>query len=256
LGQLQDLVFGHWVDWIGPAHHRTPLVRAIAILAAGAIGAALVFGPRLEADEREPLRCCAGLGLIPILALVAGSIAVRPMFAIRYVAPSVAVMVLLVAGLLSYLSPRTFRLSTVAIVTALVCLFPYYPWYEPWRDIARFVSNGDPTEPVFFEAGFVDSDEPLSNRNAGFPHGYFRVPFEYYFSGTNPRRVIDPSRPAEARQTITGVAIDHGAWLITGFTNEKARAEMPTGCFDVDKKAVCSYAALYHIVPIANCPRH
>ena len=250
-GQIHGLIFGHWVDWIGPAHHQRPLFKASVILAAGSITALLLFAPAIEGDEREPLRWCAAAGLIPIVALAAGSLAIRPMFAIRYVAPSVAVTVMLVAGSLGHLSERAFRLSSVIIITGLVCLLPFYPRYEPWRDTAALVAKGAPTEPVFFEAGFVASDEPIANAKEGFPQGYFRVPFDYYYSGSNPRRVIDPSQAALARETIARAAtVNSGAWLVSGFTEQKAQAELPAGCFRVEKKASCSYAALYHVTPL------
>ncbi len=81
------------------------------------------------------------------------------------------------------------------------------------------------------------------------------MPFDRYFTGPNPRPVIDPSKPAQARQSIAHAATAaNGAWLITGFGDQKARGELPAHCFSVEKNQVESYYAhLYHVVPIANC---
>ena len=252
--QLSQYVYGHWVDWIGPAHQTSPLGKAAAFLGAAIIAAGLIFGPRVEADEREPLRWCAGIGLIPIAALIAGSIVLRPMFAVRYVAPSVAMLVLLLTAVLASLGIKWFQLTTFGIAAFLVFLFPRYRWCDPWRDMARIVAGGSPVEPVFFESGYVASTAAETNPEKGFPQGFFRVPFERYFSGPNPRLVIDPSAPAAARQAIGGAAAaNRGAWLVTGFGDEKARAELPADCFRVEKEVACDYAALYHVAPISGC---
>jgi hypothetical protein len=251
--QVAQLIFGHWVDWIGPAH-RTGLMRKItAVIAAVFVMASFTFGPRMEPDNREPIRWCAALALIPVSALAAGSIVIRPMFTIRYVAPCGAFMTLLVARFLWSFGERGFRLATVAVVTALVCLLPHYPWYEPWPDITRLVSGGPPRAPVFFESGFVGSNEAESNPEEGFPNGYFRVPFDRYFSGPNPRRVIDPSRPAADRQAVAAAAAEaKAAWLVSGFGAETARAELPEKCYKVELKITSEYTRLYQVVPSAG----
>jgi hypothetical protein len=252
--QIHGLIAGHWVDWIGPAHRTSPIRRAVTLIIAAALSAMLAFGPRVETDEREPIRWCAAIGLIPIIALVAGSIAIRPMFTIRYVAPSCAVLILLLGALLARLRQRRFRLATAGIATFLVCLFPYYPWKDSWRDMARVVSLGPPGEPVFFESGYVFSAADQDDPQQGFPQGFFRVPFDWYFSGANPRMTIDPSAPAAARQIMAAAATaNHGAWLVSGLSDEKARAEMPADCFEIEKNAGSSYANLYHLVPFAGC---
>ncbi len=256
VSQVSRYIYGHWVDWIGPARPVSTARKAAVFGAAAVGGLLLVFAPRLETDEHEPVRWCVALSLLPIGALAAGSAAIRPMFDIRYVAPSAAMLVLVVAHLLSRLPGRWFSLSAFGIASFLFFLLPYYPRYEPWRDAAGMVAGGSPTEPVFFESGYVGSTAAESDPDLGFPQGFFRVPFERYFTGPNPRRVIDPSAPQAARKLIAAAALaNHGAWLVSGLSEAKARAEMPTQCFTIDKKASSNYANLYHVVPVASCSK-
>ena len=253
--QVDAFITGHRLDWIGAVHHTTETRKAAAIGAGAAVMAVLAFGPRVETESAQPIRWCGAISVIPIAALVAGSIAIRPMFSIRYVAPSAALFTLLIARMLACLRERTFRLATAGIATCLVCLLPYYPWYDAWRDMARAIERGAASEPVFFESGYYGSDASETKPDDSFPQGFLRVPFDRYFTGPNPRPVIDPSKPAQARQSIANAATAaNGAWLITGFGDQKARAELPAHCFSVEKNQVESYYAhLYHVVPIANC---
>ncbi len=248
--QAYQYLYGHWLDWIGPARRTSPVLKAAALIIASILIAGIISGPRLERDEHEPIRWCAAIGILPIIALAAGSIAIRPMFTVRYIAPSLAVLTLLLARLLGSLSQRTFRLATVGIATFLLSLLPYYPWHDPWRDVARIVTAASPVEPVFFESGYEASTAP-SRPDQGFPEGFLRVPFDRYFSGANPRMTVDPSAPEAARRTIANAAANGGAWLVSGLTEQKARAELPAGCFRIDKKAGSDHAALYHIAPLA-----
>jgi hypothetical protein len=252
--QVSAYIYGHWVDWIGPAHPVSPARKAAVFFAAALFAGLLTLGPRLENDKREPLRWCVVVGLLPIGALVAGSFAIRPMFDIRYVAPAAAMLVLAIARLLALLPGRSFSLSVFGISCLLFFMLPYYPRYDPWRDMARQVSHGSPTEPVFFESGYVDSTVAETNPQRGFPQGFFRVPFDRYFEGPNPRVVIDPSAPRQARRAIAAAAEhNHGAWLVSGLKERRARAEMPTECFKIDKMAGSNYANLYQITPLAAC---
>jgi hypothetical protein len=253
-GQVSRYINGHWVDWIGPAHPVSPVRKATVFFTAALFAAVLTFTPRVEGDEREPLRWCAALSLLPIGALWAGSIAIRPMFDIRYVAPAAAMLALVLARLLSVLPGRSFSLAVFAIACSLFFMLPYYPRYEPWREMAGQVSNGSAAEPVFFESGYVDSTVAETNPQMGFPEGFFRVPFDRYFTRSNPRLVIDPSAPLAARRTIAKAAIAyHGAWLISGLKDAKARAEMPRDCFLIENKTHSNYADLYHVVPTTPC---
>ncbi len=249
--QMNTVVRGHLYDWMGYAG-QTPLsYRALACAAGAAAIGALAFAPRLERDDREPIRWCAGIALIPAVLLLAGSVVVRPMFAIRYVSPSVAIAFLLLARGLAALGARAFRLSTVGIAAFMAFLYPCYGWYEPWRDIARIVASGSPEEPVFFEPIFTDSNDPLTDHGQGFPQGFLRPAFDHYFSGPNPRRAVDPSRPEQARRIIAqAAAAARGAWLVTTSDEQTARAELPTDCFRVERAAAGHDATLLHITPL------
>ncbi len=81
MNQSHQLVSGHWLDWMGTAHY-SPAVRALAGLAAAALGLALIFAPALESRD-EPLRWMVAWSVLPIAALLLGSILIRPMFTPR-----------------------------------------------------------------------------------------------------------------------------------------------------------------------------
>ncbi len=107
--QVHELIFGHWVDWIGPAHQSNLAGRVAILVTAGMIVGVIAFGRRIETGEREPTRWCAALCFIPITVLAAASLAIRPMFTMRYVAPSWAMLTLLLVALLARLGGRKFR---------------------------------------------------------------------------------------------------------------------------------------------------
>jgi uncharacterized membrane protein len=251
LGQLSELVTNHWVDWIGFAHQGSAGGKAAALIGAGVLVGILVAGSPLEREDEEPLRWCAAIAILPPALLLAGSIAVRPMFAIRYVSPSVVILVLLLARLLASFGDRVFRLSTVGIAAFFVFLYPCYGWYEPWRDIAHAISSASPEEPVFFEPIFTDPRDPLADHGQGFPQGFLRAAFDYYYAGPNPRRVVDPAKPEVTRRIIAQAATAaHGAWLLTTSDEQTARAELPTSCFQIRKMAQGHDATLIHVIPL------
>ena len=67
-----------------------------------------------ETDADEPLRWCLAWGLLPLVALLAGSIIMRPMFHIRYLIPCVAMIALIVARVLESFGSKTRNLAVVA----------------------------------------------------------------------------------------------------------------------------------------------
>ncbi len=252
--QTEQLLAGHWMDWIGPARHAGfGYKAAVFALAAAAIGV-LMFAPAVEDDWREPLRWCAGVGLIPIIVLAACSMGIRPLFNIRYVAPSCAILILLCAAALKKLPARAYRLTLAGMVTALSCLLPFYPWYEPWRDMATIIARGGPRQAIFFESGYVGATAVEDDPKQGFPQGFFRVPLDRYFKGPNPRLVVDPSAPASARRLIASSArANHGAWLLSSLDRKLARAESAGPCLHIEPQAAGDYATLYHVIPQPNC---
>jgi 4-amino-4-deoxy-L-arabinose transferase-like glycosyltransferase len=257
--QTRELLFGHWLDWIGIAHFGWSLSKTLMALVAVAVILALAFGPQFETDEREPVRFCALWLIMPIVALSAISIIVRPVFAPRYVAPAAPGLALLVARGLKVFGARVRNLSTTAIATAFAVLFFFCQAgrYEPWLDIARQVAAAGPAQPVFFESPLyargirarVKIDEGF---DTDFPEGYFRVPFDYYFKGPNPRCVIDPFDPARARHEISDAAVKAGgAWLISGSSDLIARSEMPEPArFRISRVLHTAITTLYHLVAL------
>jgi 4-amino-4-deoxy-L-arabinose transferase-like glycosyltransferase len=215
--QSHALVEGHWLDWIGIPQHYSPITRGAAVAAAAATALWLAFGRRLEDDAWEPIRWCATLAIVPVVAFGAGSIAVRPMFHVRYVAPSLAMAALTAAALLAAMGPRARNLGAAGIAGAMLMLVPVMrPVPQQWQEIAATIVAQDPRWPVFIESGFV---APLGARqvpNRGFPFGYYSIPFDYYFRGSNPRVVVPGFDDAAARATITQrCTAAGGGWLIS-----------------------------------------
>jgi hypothetical protein len=258
-GQARALLFGHWLDWIGTAHFSWCLSKALTLLTALAVMLVLVFGAPFETDQREPIRFCSIWLITPILVLTAISIIVRPVFAPRYVSPGIPALGLLLARGVEVFGPKARNLSTAGIVTAFVVLFLFCKAarYEPWLDIARDVASASAKEPVFFESplgarkvrGAAELNEQF---DTDFPQGFLKVPFDYYFRGANPRRVVNPFEPSRARQELRSAALQAGgAWLVSGSSDQIAAAEMPqvAGC-RVTRVLHAGETNLYHVVAI------
>jgi uncharacterized membrane protein len=257
--QTRALLLGHWLDWIGTAHFGWNVGKTITTLAAGTVMLALVFGPQFESNDLEPIRLCASWLIIPILAVSAISIIARPVFALRYVAPAIPVLALIIARGLEVFGARLRNLSTAGITTAFAVLFFFCKAarYEPWADIARQVASAGPAQAVFFESPLELKTcqrhaEADKRSDTDFPQGYFKVPFDYYFKGTNPQRVINPFDPAYARREIGYAALEaSGAWLVSGSGDLVASAEMPQSIqFRITRVLHAGSTNLYHVIAL------
>jgi uncharacterized membrane protein len=257
--QTRALLLGHWLDWIGTAHFGWNVGKTITTLVAGVVMQALVFGPRFESNDFEPIRFCASWLFIPILAVSAVSIIARPVFALRYVAPAIPALALLIAQGLEVFGDRVRNLSAVGITMAFAVLFFFcnVTRYEPWRDIARQVASADAAQAIFFESplyinGAQRREEAAEQSDTDFPQGYFKVPFDYYFKGTNLQRVINPFDPDYTRHEIAYAVLEAGgAWLVSGSGDLVASAEMPQSArFRITRVLHTDGASLYHVIAL------
>jgi hypothetical protein len=228
LMQSRQLVSGHWLDWTGAGNY--PLGFKIVVgLVAGAVGLLMVFGPQAERGRQEPLRWIVAWSLLPILALLAGSIVLRPMFNLRYVTPSIAAVAILLAGALPAWGARVRNLAVAGIAFGCLLVIPLdYPEPEPWPQLAKTIAaERSPAQPIFFESGFTPHDAAQATPNGGFPFGYYSVPFGYYFRGPNPRIAIPGYDPAAARAKIADeVRAGGGGWLVS-WKNQDVTSELP-----------------------------
>src|SRR5260370_34213642 len=109
---------------------------------------------RRQVSERsESFQRCLIYVSLPVLALIAASVTIRPMFKIRYVSPSCAFTALVLAYLLDKRGSRARNL-TAAVVTAL--LFAILALHTgqpgPWPRIAApNPASRSPVAPVGFE---------------------------------------------------------------------------------------------------------
>jgi len=227
--QSQTLIAGHWLDWIGTPYEYPLGIKIVSALAAAAVGAWFVFGGAARWDRDDQLRWVAAWTLLPGLVLIAGSIAIRPMFNLRYVAASMATLALLIAAVLARISVKWRNLLAPGFALACLIVLPFDRTApQPWRDLTAQVAAGGASDPVFFESGFVSTEKAPNIPNGGFPFGFYSVPFNYYFSGANPRVVIPGFDPASARMTIEErVTSAGGGWLVSWKEGDAANAELP-----------------------------
>ena len=249
--QSHDLLFGHWLDWIG-VDHASPATRILAAILTAGFLSWLALGARRASEKSESVLCCSLYVVVPLLALAVGSVAIRPMFAVRYAAPSFALGAMLLAWVLEQWGPRILNDCAFAITTLFVILLPlsYKAQVQPWRKIAGQVgAAGNVHETIFFEAGFFSPEQVINETpNDGFPKGFFLVPFKYYFKQTNLESAL-PADPLRARQLI-GVAVrqDGGAWLISGKSRTDAIGELPAGAsFQKDFEQDFSRVRVLHV---------
>jgi Dolichyl-phosphate-mannose-protein mannosyltransferase len=258
--QTSALLFGHWLDWIG-VHHASTATR---VFAAGLAAAAILWlslGAPQAGEASELVWRCSVYAAVPLLALSAGSIVIRPMFAVRYAAPSFAVGAVILAWVLDQKGPHIRNDIAFAITALFVMLLPlsYAAQAQPWRQIAmRVAAGGNPRETIFFESGFFSPERVIDQEEGGgFPRGFFLVPFKYYFRQQNPNGAVPGENPAQARQLIeNAVRRAGGAWLISGKTSANALAELPSGAsFEMDFEQDFSRVLLLHVRLVNHNPQ-
>lgn len=252
ISQASSLLFGHWLDWIGIGHESLNF-RIVAGMAGAGVLLWLTFAPRTVDERSAAFHWCLIYGVTPVVALATVSIAVRPSFCVRYVSPGVCILTIGLVHLLDRAGERARNLGIVGLGTLLLAMVPSYygPRREPWAAIAAEIeSNRNRAEPVFFEAGFLSSARDIVGQgNNGFPLGFFRVPFDYYFHGSNPRAVIPGSDPAAGQRIIAAaVAEMGGAWLVSAKPRADALREIPRSApVTVDIERAFPEILLFHL---------
>ena len=117
-------------------------------------------------------------------------------------------------------------------------------------------AENKPSQPIFFETGFVAHGAAASVPNGGFPFGYYAVPFDYYFHGPNPRVTVPGHDPAAARAQIeTAVRATGGAWLVSWKDREVASELPDPRQFRITTLMNAEQLAIYRIVPAAQPAR-
>jgi len=251
--QSETMISGHWLDWIGTAYEYPLWIKIAAALLAAAVAAWFVFG---ASDGDEKLRWLGAWTILPGLMLAAGSIAIHPMFNLRYVAPSLVTFALLLAAGVASVSVKWRNLMAAGFALCCLIVLPFdRTTPQPWRELAAQVSaGGAPSEPVFFESGFVSTDTAPSVPNGGFPFGFYSVPFDYYFKGENPRIAIPGFDSAAARATIEErISAAGGGWLVSWKGRDAVSSELPDPKrFSVVEKLSGEHLAFYRIAPISR----
>ncbi len=252
IAQSRALLFGHWLDWLGGRHASVEKMLLFGPLA-GSLVLWLALACSTAGERRESLQRCLVYALIPMLTLVAGSVLLRPMFEVRYVSPSLAMLAVVAAYFLDSCGSRVRNLGVAGLAALFVAMLPfcYASRPDPWRAIAAAIAaKANPAEPIFFESGFFSPDAAAAGNDAhGFPEGFFRVPFDYYFHRTNPRAVVPGAEPAIAKRLIEEqVRTSGGAWLVSARKWSDAAAELPAGPhLRVDYAVRFSRVIVFHV---------
>ncbi len=251
--QSATLIAGHWLDWIGAPYQYPLAVKIIVLVGASAIAAYCILAPRFEDSADERYRWLSAWAILPALALGASSIAIRPMFNLRYVAPATAALVLVASAAIATVSAKWRNLIAAGFALACLIMLPFdQPVPQPWRDFARQIAaEGSDSQPIFFEAGFVSSGAAALVPNEGFPFGYYSVPFDYYFAGRNPRIAVPGFDPPSARAAIEArISATGGGWLVSWKNADEVKSEVPEPSrFAAVEKFRGERLALYRITP-------
>lgn len=253
--QSETMISGHWLDWIGTAYEYPLWIKIAAALGAAAVAAWFVFGASVKSDRDETFRWLGAWTILPGLMLAAGSIAVHPMFNLRYVAPSIATFALLLAAAISRASVKWRNLIAAGFALACLIMVPFdRTTPQPWREMAEQVAAGGASSPVFFESGFVTNENAPNIPNGGFPFGFYSVPFNYYFSGANPRVAVPGFDPESARMTIEErVSSAGGGWLVSWKDGDAVSSELPDPKrFTVIEKFRGEHLGFYRITPVGK----
>jgi hypothetical protein len=227
--QSQQMVYGHWLDYLGPPYNYPLAVKVAASLVAAGVTSWLVFGRSVERTVAEPIRFLIAWAGLPALAFIVGSVIMHPMFNPRYLSPEIAASSLLAAAGIAVWSIKWRNLLAAGFALACLIMLPFSRSKpQPWRELAAQVAASGTVEPIFFESGFISNGATANVPNGGFPFGYYSVPFDYYFNGTNPRVAIPGYDPNAARLTIADrVAAARGGWLVTWKNSEDVKSELP-----------------------------
>ena len=255
IGQSQQMIHGQWLDYLGPAYNYSLAAKVAVAMVAALVTLWLMFGRAFERNNDEPIRVLVAWIGLPALAFIVGSTILHPMLNPRYLAPGLAASSLLIAAALGALSVKWRNLLAAGFVVACLIMLPFdRSKPQPWRDFAEQVTAGGASDPVFFEAGFISNESTASVPNGGFPFGYYSVPFNYYFKGTNPRVAIPGFDPATARTTIEQrVSSAGGGWLISWKNGNAVNSELPDPAhFKVVEKLRDDHLVFYRITPIAK----
>jgi hypothetical protein len=250
--QSQDLIYGHSLDYLGPPYNYPLAGKLAAGLVAAGVTSWLVFGRAVERDGNEPIRVLVAWIGLPTLAFIVGSVILHPMFNPRYLSPGLAASSLLIAAVISAASVKWRNLLAAGFVVACLLMLPFAQSKpQPWRDLAGQVTAGGASEPVFFESGFVSNENTANVPNGGFPFGFYSVPFNYYFKGTNPRIAIPGYDPDTARLTIEErVSSAGGGWLVSWKDSSVVNSELPDPKrFRVVEKFRGDHLMFYRITP-------
>jgi 4-amino-4-deoxy-L-arabinose transferase-like glycosyltransferase len=252
--QSRALLADKALEWIGPSGESPLSIKMISVAVGAAIAGWLILGPVAESTPDEPLRWLCAWAILPPLALAVGSIVVRPMFNLRYVAPATAAVSLIVARAIALVSVKWRNLAATGIAVIGLIVLPFdQPEPQPWREFARQISaDGGAAEPVFFESGFVARGAGPGLPNGGFPFGYYSVPFDYYFHGPNPRVTIPGFDSSAARLTIEShVSAAGGGWLCSWKSKPAAKLELPDADhFKVVERFRQPDLVFYRITPV------
>jgi Dolichyl-phosphate-mannose-protein mannosyltransferase len=250
--QSQQMIYGQWLDYLGPPYHFPLAIKVAALILATSVTCWIVLGRSREQDRDEPIRLLIAWIVLPTMAFIVGSVLLHPMTNPRYLSPAIAASTLLIAGSVGAWSVKWRNLVAAGFVVACLILLPFARSRpQPWREFAAQVAASGASDPVFFESGFVSNESTVNVPNGGFPFGFYSIVFNYYFKGTNPRIVIPGYDPHAAQLTITeNLSAARGGWLVSWKDRHEVKSELPDSSrFQVVETYEQPHLAIYRITP-------
>ena len=137
--QSETLIAGHWLDWIGTGYEYSLAIKVVIAIGASAVALWFVVG-RMRGSDGQ-LVWLGAWTILPGLMLIAGSVVIRPMFNLRYIAPSTATLALLVASGSAWASVYWRNLLLAGFTLACLIVLPFArPAPQPWREMAARVA--------------------------------------------------------------------------------------------------------------------
>jgi hypothetical protein len=253
--QSNDLIYGHSLDYMGVPQNYSLAAKVAVGLAAAGTTLWLMFGRSMEGNGDEPIRLLVAWIGLPPLAFLVGSVILHPMFNLRYLSPGIVAASLLIAASLGASTVKWRNLVAAGFALTCLIVLPFdRAKPQPWRDFAQQVAGGGPSDPVFFESGYISNGTTANVPNGGFPFGFYSIPFDYYFKGANPRIAIPGFDSTVARTTIEErVSSAGGGWLVSWKEGDAINSELPDSKrFKTVEKFSGDRLAFYRITPIGK----
>lgn len=150
------LTQGLGIEWLSPLGKRV----AAGVITAALIGSALLTRRILPVVDRSVLTLLIVLSLLPIALIIAASYVAMPLWVLRYLTPSLAVFILLVALILATLRPSVMAAAGVcAVIVSGMLSYIVHPEQHPedWRSVKAYLEVNLHDDDIVFTCGSLSA---------------------------------------------------------------------------------------------------